>query len=75
MRYAKALMHFTQGYQADMRSVLNEAVFHEDHDEMVIVRGIDVYSMCEHHMVPIVGKVGAFFFLPACCLLGMLFAG
>eukprot|EP00835_Amoeboradix_gromovi_P003742 NODE_259_length_12613_cov_0.311411.p4 type:complete len:187 gc:universal NODE_259_length_12613_cov_0.311411:1901-2461(+) len=56
-RYAKALMYFTNGYTVDMKEVINGALFHEDHDEMVIVKDIDIFSMCEHHMVPFSGKV------------------
>lgn len=43
--------------------VLNDAIFDEDHDEMVIVKDIDMFSMCEHHLVPFVGRV-SFFLLP-----------
>jgi GTP cyclohydrolase IA len=56
-RYAKALLFFTRGYEESITTVINEAVFEEDHDEMVIVRDIEVNSLCEHHMVPILGIV------------------
>lgn len=57
-RYAKALLDFTQGYQQNVRNVVNGAIFHEGHNEMVIVKDIEVFSLCEHHMVPFTGKVG-----------------
>ncbi|RUS34205.1 GTP cyclohydrolase I [Jimgerdemannia flammicorona] len=56
-RYAKALMFFSKGYEENVRDVLNGAIFEEDHDEMVIVKNVEVFSLCEHHMVPFTGKI------------------
>lgn len=56
-RVAKALAFMTQGYQRDIDHLLNGALFPIEYDEMVIVKDIDFFSMCEHHMLPFFGKV------------------
>jgi GTP cyclohydrolase I len=55
-RVEKALQFFTKGYAEDPQELLNNALFVEDYDEMVIVKNIDLFSMCEHHMLPFFGK-------------------
>ena len=55
-RVARALRFFTRGYDQDPHDVVDGAIFQEDHQEMVICRDIDFYSLCEHHMVPFYGK-------------------
>lgn len=55
-RIAKAMQYCTQGYQLDAHEILNSAKFHEDVSEMIIVKDIELYSMCEHHMLPFFGK-------------------
>lgn len=55
-RYARAMLFFTKGYEDNIRDVIKRAVFEENHDEMVIVRDIEIYSLCEHHLVPFFGK-------------------
>lgn len=56
LRVAKAIQYFTHGNDVDPVEILNSAKFREDYREMVIVKDIDVFSMCEHHMIPFIGK-------------------
>jgi GTP cyclohydrolase I len=56
LRVAKAIQFLTQGYSLDPKEILNSAKFREDYREMVIVKDIEIYSLCEHHMVPFIGK-------------------
>jgi GTP cyclohydrolase I len=55
-RVAKAMQFLTQGYGTDPADILKSAMFHEDYKEMVIVKDIELFSMCEHHMLPFIGK-------------------
>lgn len=55
-RVAKAMQYLTQGYHMDAKAILNSAKFHEQVSEMIIVKDIELYSMCEHHMLPFFGK-------------------
>lgn len=55
-RVAKAMQYLTHGYDIDPEDILRSAMFAEDHNHMVIVKDIELYSMCEHHMLPFFGK-------------------
>jgi GTP cyclohydrolase IA len=55
-RVEKALRYLTSGYAKDPREVLNDALFVEDYDEMVVVKDIDFFSLCEHHLIPFFGR-------------------
>ncbi|MBN2857288.1 MAG: GTP cyclohydrolase I FolE [Candidatus Delongbacteria bacterium] len=56
LRVAKAYSYLTKGYREDIDRVVNGAVFSTDNDDMVIVKNIELYSLCEHHMLPFIGK-------------------
>ena len=55
-RIAKAMLYLNQGYDQDPEEILRSALFHEDYKQMVVVKDIELYSLCEHHMLPFVGK-------------------
>jgi GTP cyclohydrolase I len=56
-RAAKAMQFLTSGYETSLEDIVNNAVFASDNDEMVVISNVEMYSMCEHHMLPFIGKV------------------
>ena len=56
-RYAKIMFFFTKNYEKNLRVIVNDVVFHENHDEMIIVKNIEFFSFCEHHLVPFFEKI------------------
>jgi GTP cyclohydrolase I len=69
-RVAESLAWLTRGYQQDVRDVIGDAVFEESHESMVMVRDIELYSMCEHHMLPFFGRAHIAY-LPAGRIVGL----
>jgi GTP cyclohydrolase I len=69
-RIAKAMQYITAGYEMDAREILNSAKFHESYSEMVIVKDVELYSLCEHHMLPFFGKAHIAY-IPNGCITGL----
>merc|ERR1712107_197742 len=69
-RAAQALLFFTKGYEDSIERAVKDAVFEDNHDEMVIVKDIEVFSLCEHHLVPFMGTV-SIGYLPKGKVLGL----
>ncbi len=69
-RAAKALAYLTQGYRLNLDEVVNGAIFESDNDQMVLIKDIEVYSLCEHHILPFIGKCHIAY-LPAGKVIGL----
>ena len=69
-RAARALQYLTRGYDQDLDEVVNGAIFESDNDQMVIIKDIELYSMCEHHLLPFVGRCHIAY-LPAGKVIGL----
>lgn len=69
-RAAKAMLHLTQGYEQSLETLVNGALFQSDSDELVLVRDIEFYSLCEHHLLPFFGRCHVAY-LPAGKVLGL----
>ena len=69
-RAAKAMEFLTQGYEQDVAEIVNGAIFESSNDEMVLVRDIELYSLCEHHLLPFIGKAHVAY-LPAGRVIGL----
>jgi GTP cyclohydrolase I len=69
-RVAKAMQFLTHGYDLDPAGILKSAMFHDDYKQMVIVKDIEIYSMCEHHMLPFFGKAHVAY-IPNGCIVGL----
>jgi GTP cyclohydrolase I len=69
-RVAKAMQYLTHGYDLDPKEILRSALFKEDYSQMVIVKDIEVYSMCEHHLLPFFGKAHIAY-IPDGCVVGL----
>lgn len=70
LRAARALEYLTQGYRQDLTEVVNDAIFASDNDQMVITKDIEMYSLCEHHLLPFVGRCHIAY-LPAGKVIGL----
>lgn len=69
-RAAKAIQFLTHGYDMDPAAILKSALFHDEYQQMVIVKDIEIYSMCEHHMLPFFGKAHVAY-IPNGCIVGL----
>lgn len=69
-RVAKAMQYLTHGYDLNPEEILKSAMFKEDYSQMVIVKDIEVYSMCEHHLLPFFGKAHVAY-IPNTCVVGL----